>query len=68
MSMNLDQTADKITPSSGTLNIAGGATLTTALPIALEGQDCLLRVHRATFWYQTGQVLFYKVCLAEHFN
>jgi len=37
MAMNLDQTADKITPSSGTLNIAGGATLTTALPIASGG-------------------------------
>jgi len=37
MAMNLDQSADKITPSSGSLNIAGGATLTTALPIASGG-------------------------------
>jgi hypothetical protein len=35
--MNLDQSADKITPSTGTLAVAGAMTLTTALPITSGG-------------------------------
>ena len=35
--MNLDQTADKITPSSGTLTIDGVLTINTALPITSGG-------------------------------
>ena len=35
--MNLDQTADKITPSSGTLNIAGAILPTTALAVGGGG-------------------------------
>ena len=37
MSMNLDQSADKITPSSGTLNIAGAILPTTALAVGSGG-------------------------------
>lgn len=37
MAMNLDQSADKITPSSGTLNIAGAILPTTALAVTNGG-------------------------------
>lgn len=37
MAMNLDQSADTITPSTGTLAVAGAMTITTALPITSGG-------------------------------
>ena len=37
MAMNLDQTVDKITPSTGTLNITGALLPTTALAVSVGG-------------------------------
>ena len=54
MAMNLDQSADKITPSTGTLNIAGAILPTTALAVGGGGTNGTATPTAGAVPYGTG--------------